>query len=618
MAITRQAISWNAQTTPPELHSMLRVLGEHYPITEGAKRGAIRVKFQPGASKGSVEVALHSREAEVKYDQPLHAARGLGAVLAGLVQPERPYSDFIPFETFGIMLDCSRNAVMTVEHVKCWLRQLCLLGYNMAMLYTEDTYKLPGEEYFGYLRGAYSQRELKEIDDYAASIGMQMIGCIQTLGHLEQILHWPAYDKVRDTGAVMMVDEEQTYQLIEKMLANFAQCYRSRRIHIGMDETHDLGRGRFLDQKGYERPFDIFNRHLKRVIELCKKHGLSPMIWSDMYFRMGSKTQAYYDADCLVPDDVKAAMPHEAQLVYWDYYHKTKQEYADMIDRHRALGFEPIMGSGVWTWRCLWYQRYETESSAGPCVAACREKGLKEVFFTMWGDDGAACEFDSAMAGLAHTAEIAYRGEGFAQDDLDKRFAAVCGSDYSLVRDASALNLPHLDVLWDDPILGIVWKDLLTKDADVWNKAVIDYQALLARLAPVRKQTQPIDFAHAIAMVEFMLAKTQLKLDLEKAYAARDMAGLQAVRMQIPQVIRRLDALHVSFRRQWYRRNKPHGFETLQLRLGGMRLRYQELAQRLAELQAGRISNIPEMDEKIAKGGFIWPARNVMNGSVIV
>ena len=31
------------------------------------------------------------------------------------------------------------------------------MGYNMEMLYTKDAYQLPGETYFGYMRGAYSQ-----------------------------------------------------------------------------------------------------------------------------------------------------------------------------------------------------------------------------------------------------------------------------------------------------------------------------------------------------------------------------------------------------------------------------------------------------------------------------
>ena len=52
---------------------------------------------------------------------------------------------------------------MKVEHFKKWLRRLALLGFNVAKLYTEDTYELPGEPYFGYCRGAYTADELREI-----------------------------------------------------------------------------------------------------------------------------------------------------------------------------------------------------------------------------------------------------------------------------------------------------------------------------------------------------------------------------------------------------------------------------------------------------------------------
>ena len=62
---------------------------------------------------------------------------------------------------------------MTVDHFKRWLRRLSLMGYNMAMLYTEDTYKLPDEPYFGYLRGAYTMEEIKKLDAYAAKLGIE-------------------------------------------------------------------------------------------------------------------------------------------------------------------------------------------------------------------------------------------------------------------------------------------------------------------------------------------------------------------------------------------------------------------------------------------------------------
>ena len=49
------------------------------------------------------------------------------------------------FKTFGTMLDCSRNAVMTVESVKRWIDLTAKLGCNTLHLYMEDTYEVDGQ-----------------------------------------------------------------------------------------------------------------------------------------------------------------------------------------------------------------------------------------------------------------------------------------------------------------------------------------------------------------------------------------------------------------------------------------------------------------------------------------
>lgn len=611
-----KTITWREQDAAAELHPALAALGEHYPIRcgEGGKRGATAVRFVQQRGGEGVRIEIKGGVAEVTYDRPFHAMRGVGALLAGLVKPGLVYEEHVPFTTFGIMLDCSRNAVMKVDHLKKWLRQLSLLGYNMVMLYTEDTYELPDEPYFGYLRGRYTAEELREIDGYAASLGMEMIGCIQTLGHLQQILRWHAYaERTRDTASVLLVDEEKTYALIDKMIAQFAQAYRSRRIHVGMDETHDLGRGKFMDRFGHQRGFDIFNRHLAKVVDICGKHGLKPMIWSDMYFRMGSQTGDYYDANAKIPADVAAAIPAEAELVYWDYYHEDEGFYRDHIDRHRALGKEPLMGSGVWTWLLPWHDFDHTRRTAGPCVTACRERKVRELFFTMWGDNGGYCEFDSALSGLTYTAELAYAGRVTDESRLAKRFAAICGADYRKVVAASGLMFEQCEsLLWDDPLLGINWK---TRSADRWKRASKHYHKLASRLSDVAGQTEPVDFAHAVNMAEYLAAKIDLSLLLDKAYAKRDKKKLAEVRKEIPAMIRLIDRLHDSFRRQWYRRNKTFGFEMIQVRMGGIRQRYQELKDRLKELAAGRIDRIEELEQRAGEEmKRNW--RDIVSGSI--
>jgi len=594
-------LSWKPQETSEELNSALRSLSEEYPIS-GSGDAELSVEFGHDDTVNGLRITRKNDRARIEYGRTCDALRAVGTLLAGVVKPEAKYSEETEFTSMGIMLDCSRNAVMKVDHFKSWLRRMALMGFNMAMLYTEDTYEVGGEDYFGYMRGRYTAGELREIDDYAGKLGIEMIGCIQTLGHLGQILKWSAYNKVRDTGSVVLADEPETYRLIEKMIAVFAEVYRSRRIHVGMDEAHDLGRGRYLDLNGYDRPYDIFNRHLKRVVEICGKYGLVPMIWSDMYFRMGSSRGDYYDKSCVIPDDVKGDIPGQVQLVYWDYYHQAEEFYLDWIARHRDLGSDPVMGSGVWTWGIPWYGSEITEKAAGSCIRACRRAGLKEIFFTMWGDDGGYCDFDSALAGLEYVAELAYTGQA-DEDLLERRFRAICFADYAANVTAGDLGVPGgaAGCLWDDPLLGLNHRQGALEDGQFWDKEARRYDQLARTLEPYKDDQGAGDLSHAIVLAKLLAGKIKVGLAVRDAYARRDTSKLSSLFAQISQVIELIKELDDSFRRQWLRRNKPFGLEVIQIRLAGLVRRYEELSQRLGEFVDGRIESIAELDEPVPK-----------------
>lgn len=624
-------ISWIPQQTDEQLNVALTALSQNYPLAKGSG-GDVVVKFQKNASqKNSYSIVRDGTDIIVRYDNIHCALRAVGTILALAGKIENDITERTNFKTIGIMLDCSRNAVMTVEHFKGWLRQLALLGYNMAMLYTEDTYELTGEPYFGYQRGRYTPEELKEIDEYASQLGIEMIGCIQTLGHLEQILRWSVYDDVKDTSSVLLVGEEKTYKLIEKMIANFASVYKSKRIHIGMDETHDLGRGRFLDKFGYKRGFDIFNEHLDRVIRICKKYKLKPMIWSDMYFRMGSKVSEYYDDDCVIPDEVKAKIPKDVELVYWDYYHTDEAGYLKMIDKHKDLGFTPIMGSGVWTWGRLWHAMTTTQATVSQCIPACTKSGIDEIFFTMWGDDGGYCEFDSAVTGLAYSAELIYNSEKQIDSELlKKRFAAICFGDFDVITLPSELDVyegteekgyPRIygvSVLWDDPLYGIYFRNEKIKTPDIWDKAVRHYSQLAEKLNAISDD----NIKHAALLAELLAKKIALRIKLEGAYIDKNFEELKKVIAEIPAIINLYDELDKSFRKSWLSCNKVFGLDTIQRRLASLARRYRELSDRINELIDGKIEKIDELEnlsdttmEYISYGFHVY--RNVISGTLI-
>jgi len=489
--------------------------------------------------------------------------------------------------------------------LKEWLRRAALMGYNRMMLYTKDTYELPGEECFGYLRGRYTAAELKGIDEYAGRLGIEMVGCIQALGHLEPVLRWPKYNAIKDTAAELLTTEEKSYELINKMLDFYGSVFKSRHIHLGMDETHGLGRGRYMDLNGYRRPFDIYIDHLNRVVDACNKRGLKPMIWSDMFFRMGSKNMDYYDPKAVTPQKIIDKIPHEVQLTYWDYYHKDKEFYRDWIRRHRKLGSIPVMASAIWTWPAFWYNHRRTVETVRPCIEACIREGVEEIVFTMWGDDGGYCDWSSPLAGALYTAEKVFGSNEPKNGMLEKKFAAICGGSYkahvtagdiTLFKEKDNISAPAL--LWDDPLLGIYRKEQeINFGPGFWHRIEKHYGRIETTL-----NKYPDGGAGSIRNIRELVAllkmKIQTNLAVANAYETRNRKKTANARKLITKMIKAVSAFEKSYRQLWYARNKTFGYEVMQIRLAGQAARWRELDLRLKELAGGKNSTIPELEEK--------------------
>ncbi len=594
---------WNPKSTKKELASALKVLSGRYPALS-TKKGTKKLVFKEGGKASECSVKVKDDTVTITYNKVNMALRMTGAVLAGTLPGK---ADFCPFEMFGVMIDCSRNAVMTVDYLKSYFDRLAILGYNMVMLYTEETYEIASEPFFGAMRGAYTPAEIKEIDDYAASLGMELIPCIQTLAHLEQMFRWERFKEINDLNGVLLVDEPKTYELIEKMLVMWKGCVRSKRIHVGMDEAHGVGTGKFEKLHGKESVFSILTRHLKKVVELCNKHGFKPMMWSDMFFRAGSKTNDYYDKESVIPKKVAKEIPKEMELVYWDYYHEEKETYDHFIKRHRELGSEPLMGSGVWTWNKFWYDHKFTYRTVGPCIEACREAKVKDVFFTMWGDRGGFCDYDSSFAGLAYSAELAFTGT--ANDDVleqkfNKLFNGASYRDILILANCCYMNFPQ--ILWDDPLMQLGIGSFTGEQEARWDGGYNRYD-FESSFADIKKAVKALEKAKdrgdggsitlAKALANAVYCKMSFVKEYLKAYQSKN--NRKAVAKVLPLLKdykKYLTRFNKELRAMWFRNNKPMGFESIQIKQAGQLERTNEAILRLEEFIAGQADTMPETD----------------------
>ncbi|MFS0823271.1 beta-N-acetylhexosaminidase [Bacillus sp. 1P02SD] len=564
-----------------------------YPITITQRVGPIHVSNKDG--KGNIF-----------YQEKIHFYRAMGVWLENY----RKTGDFElteqpNFQTSGVMLDVSRNAVLKVDEVQGLLRKLAIMGLNVVMLYTEDTYEVPDYPYFGYMRGRYTEEELRTCDEYADHFGIEMIPCIQTLAHLTMALKWGYAKEIRDTADILLVGESKTYQFIESMIETASKPFKSKRIHIGMDEAHQLGLGRYLDLNGYENRFDIMNKHLDKVVSIAKRHGLSPMIWSDMYFRLGSKHGEYYDKDVHIPKEAIDSIPENVQLVYWDYYHADEEFYRSYIQKHKELGRDTLFAGGAWTWNGISPNYGRAFVTTEAALAACKKDGLQEVFTTLWGDNGAETPLTTALPVIQLYAEHTYH-ETVTMEQLAQRFYFCTGNH---LEDFLVLN--QLDetpgvmknnvnssnaskfLLWQDLLFGLFDENIRGLDMNV------HYQKLIPKITAAKERNpnavQIFEFYAQLANV--LSVKAEMGIHLKAAYDQGDKDSMTTLLRKINLLTNEVHKLHQKHREVWFSLYKPFGWEIIEFRYGGLSARLATTQIRIQQWLEGTIDRIEELEE---------------------
>ncbi|MES2310342.1 MAG: beta-N-acetylhexosaminidase [Verrucomicrobiota bacterium] len=593
---------------PQELKTGIAQIQALYPHRFRKSKQARKVVFIKDAEGefGIARVEKTDKKITVHYKNPSDAYRALGRILGerSSLDFAKNFEEIARMKTIGVMLDVSRNAVVQTETLKQLICRFALMGVNTLILYTEDTYKVKGEPFFGYLRGGYTQKELKELDAYAFRLGIEMFPCIQTLAHFEQVLQWPCYSHLKDVDAVIIAEEEQTYCFLEKIIRNASAPFKSKRIHIGMDEAHGIGTGHYLKKNGYKSPFQILNQHLKKVRDICENLDLKPMIWSDMYFRLGSKTEDYYDRESVIPPEVMDQIPAAVELVYWDYYHTDASFYEEWIDRHRALNCEPIMAGGVWTWSHFWSALPFSFAATEACMTACKNKKLKEVFVTLWGDDGMECDLFSALPGIQYFSDQAY-SETPDMEQVISNFRGTCEGTFKSWYRASDLDsieeilFPQKSntniskwLLWDDPLLGIAQPHLPQKSLmSHYTRLAKDLTNGINQLPGDHRLRFPAQLARVLAL------KSDLHSKLVSAYKSKNKKELRKIQMNdLVPCQKEVKILWLLHRELWLTLYKPFGLEVIEQRYGGLMARLESLSRRLDDFLSQKDDQILELE----------------------
>lgn len=535
----------------------------------------------------------------ITYSQTVYLFRGLGLAAENSGKSTYTITQHALFHTSSVMMDCSRNGVLKVDAVKSLLRKMALMGHNTLMLYTEDTYEIPGEPYFGQMRGRYTHEELKELDDYAAGFGIEMVPCIQTLAHLQSALRWSSYKDIIDTGDILLAEEDKTYQLIERMIAACRSNFRSRRINIGMDEAMMVGRGAYQDRHGYQNSFDIMCRHLDRVIKICEKFDFHPEMWSDMFFHIVNG--GYYN-EGEIPEEELAKVPKNVDLAYWDYYSDDKAAYDRNLKKHLQFHNRIAFTGGAWKWTGYTPKLFHSLKVSRTALDTCVENGIDEVIVTAWGDNGAEASPFSILPVIQLYAEYGFQPD-LSDADLARRLKTCTGISLDNFRKLDLPDRPSDTQGWYDanPSKYLLFQDILCGLFDqhvnsCYASYYVNAAAEIARAGKKEKEYGYI-FESLAALCEVLALKCDIGVKIKNAYDKKDKDALCTIaKKTLPKIAANTEKFRDCIEAQWFRENKAFGFEVQDIRISGVIARTRSAARRILQYANGEIDRIEELE----------------------
>lgn len=279
----------------------------------------------------------------------------------------------------GIHDDLSRGPFPTLEFQKHQIRVFAAFKINIYSPYFEHTLLYPDHPLAAPPGSALTPAEAAELVAYARQYHVTIVPEQEAFGHLHQVLKYELYQDLAETphGHVLAPGQDGTLPLIKDWFADIAQEFPSPFIHIGADETFDLGLGRTHDAVAQKGLGPVYIDFLKQVHDTLAPSG-TPNI-------SGRRLLFWGDIGATDPDAI-AALPKDMIAVPWNYWDTTG------FDKLIA----PFAKNGIETWvapgDANWNEVYPNEKTAlwniQGFIRDGQRLGSTGALTTVWDDDG--------------------------------------------------------------------------------------------------------------------------------------------------------------------------------------------------------------------------------------
>jgi hexosaminidase len=439
------------------------------------------------------------------------------------VLPTGTVRDWPAMQYRGISDDLSRGPFPTLDFQKHQIRIFASFKINIYSPYFEHTLLYPDHPLAAPAGSSLTPAQVADLVAYARQFHVTIIPDQEAFGHLHHVLKWELYQDQAETphGYMLAPGQDSTLPLIKDWFTDVAQEFASPFIHIGADETFDLGEGRTHDavaQQGYGPVYVAF---LKQIHDALAPLNRRLLFWGDI----GDEN----------PDDL-AGIPKDMIAVPWNYSDQTG------LDKLIA----PFAKNGIETWVAPgdsnWNEVYPVEKTAlwniQGFIAAGQSLGSTGALTTVWNDDGEGL-FNMDWYGVLFGAAAAWQPGQSAIADYQDAYGPVFHLDGSgkigaAEKELMAAQADLVDAKTGLPSDALFWLDpwsaegqaVATKLLPVAHDLRIHAEQAIVLLAQARQNNPKLGEPDALAAMDLGARrldligfKFQLAQEIAAAYA---------------------------------------------------------------------------------------------------
>jgi hypothetical protein len=512
----------------------------------------------------------------------------------------------------GLDDDMSRGPITTLEFEKKMIRTIAAYKVNLYSPYFEHTQQYASNPLMAP-PGSITAEEAIELVAYAKLYHITIIPEQEAFGHLHNSMTWEEYQPLVETphGAVLAPGQAGSITLIKQMFTELAAIYPGPFLHIGADETVDLGLGQTKSEVDSRGLAAVYLDFMQRIVTALKPLNRKILFWGDIA----------QDA----PDLLKGlpqSFKDSTIAIAW-VYNPEARGYDRFLTPFTKAGFETWVAPSVNNFRKVYPNNNLALANIQRFTADGQRLGSTGQLNTIWNDDGEGL-FNQDWYGILFGAAAAWqKGESSIAAFQDSYAQVFHGDATGALNEAQKEMMLAHSVLRDqakegDGTNSIFWLDPMSKDGLRIGAQVRPYthelrlhaeraltliaqaRAAAPGAAPVSanptaynpvesypsapttlRETAAIDALELGARrMDFIGLKFQLADEIaegyQRAYAmqntkdrkqrmdvSRELSDINGVNGRIEDYINTYSLLRDLFEQAWYRSNRPNGLRPM-------------------------------------------------------